>query len=383
MTVRADPDSAAPGIRFEAGASPRLTLHGSWLLRNLQRLIPDAEQSARRLPRAPLLVDARGLTALDTAGALLLVRTLRASGQPFEAHRIDGMPAAESALLKLTVARLAEESPARARHAGLRELLFRVGVASAQFWNLSRELLGFVGLVLVTGARVLLRRRKLRLTSTVFHMEQVGLDAVPIVALLTFLVGAVVAFVGASALRDFGAEVYTVELVSISYLREFGVLLTAILLAGRSGSAFTAQIGSMKSREELDAIQALGLDPIELLVIPRLLALLTMLPLLAFIAMLMGIVGGGVVAVFQLDITPGMFISRVHEMTEIRHFWVGMSKAPVFAFLIATVGCLEGFKVEGSAESVGRHTTSSVVQSIFLVIVFDALFAMFFMEIDL
>jgi phospholipid/cholesterol/gamma-HCH transport system permease protein len=226
-------------------------------------------------------------------------------------------------------------------------------------------------------------RRKLRLTSTVFHMEQVGLDAVPIVGLLTFLIGSVVAFLGATVLRDFGAEVFTVELVSISFLREFGVLLTAILLAGRSGSAFTAQIGSMKSREEIDAIEALGLDTIEMLVIPRLLALLVMLPVLTFVAIAAGIFGGGLVGVYALDITPGMFISRLHEMTDVSHFWVGMSKAPVFAFLIATVGCLEGLKVEGSAESVGRHTTASVVQSIFLVILFDALFAIFYMELDI
>jgi len=214
-------------------------------------------------------------------------------------------------------------------------------------------------------------------------MEQVGLDALPIVALLTFLVGAVVAFIGSTALRDFGAQIYTVELVSISFLREFGPLLTAILLAGRSGSAFTAQIGSMKSRDELDAIQVLGLDEIELLVIPRMLALLVMLPLLSFIAMVMGILGGGLVGTLSLDITPGMFLSRLQEMTDIRHFWVGMVRTPVFAVLIAIVGCLEGFKVEGSAESVGRHTTASVVQSIFLVIVVDAIFAMFFSEIDL
>jgi phospholipid/cholesterol/gamma-HCH transport system permease protein len=262
-------------------------------------------------------------------------------------------------------------------------MLERIGAAVFRFAASAREFLGFVGLVLATLAQLVVGRRKLRWTSTVYHMEQVGLDAVPIVALLTFLVGAVVAFVGATALRDFGAEVFTVELVSISFLREFGVLLTAILLAGRSGSAFTAQIGSMKSREELDAIQVLGLDAVELLVIPRLLALQVMLPLLAFIATVMGIVGGGLVGVLALDITPGMFISRLHEMTDISHFWVGMSKAPVFAFLIATVGCMEGFKVEGSAESVGRHTTASVVQSIFLVIVVDALFAMFYMQLDI
>jgi phospholipid/cholesterol/gamma-HCH transport system permease protein len=258
----------------------------------------------------------------------------------------------------------------------------RVGASVVGLWEDARELLGFVGAILVTLIQIAAGRRKLRVTATVFHMEQSGLDAVPIVALLSFLVGAVVAFLGATVLRDFGASIYTVELVSFSFLREFGVLLTAILLAGRSGSAFTAQIGSMKSREELDAIQALGLDPIELLVVPRLAALLVMLPVLTVVGMFAGILGGGIVGSMSLDITPGMFVARLHETTDLRHFWVGMSKAPIFAFLISAVGCLEGFKVEGSAESVGRHTTAAVVQAIFLVIVFDALFAMFFMEIN-
>jgi phospholipid/cholesterol/gamma-HCH transport system permease protein len=360
---------------------PSLRISGSWTLSRLAPLI--ARTAALRLPQAPLVLDASAISALDTAGALLLLRTLRASGQGFEAHQVAGLGVADAALLALVAARLEPERPQREPHFQFRLMLERVGAAVYRFAVGAREFLGFVGLVLATLAQLLVGRRKLRWTSTVYHMEQVGLDAVPIVALLTFLVGAVVAFVGATALRDFGAEVFTVELVSISFLREFGVLLTAILLAGRSGSAFTAQIGSMKSREELDAIQVLGLDAVELLVIPRLLALQLMLPLLAFIATVMGIVGGGLVGVLALDITPGMFISRLQEMTDISHFWVGMSKAPVFAFLIATVGCMEGFKVEGSAESVGRHTTASVVQSIFLVIVVDALFAMFYMDLDI
>jgi phospholipid/cholesterol/gamma-HCH transport system permease protein len=201
--------------------------------------------------------------------------------------------------------------------------------------------------------------------------------------LLNFLVGAVIAFLGATVLKDFGATIFTVELIGYSFLREFGVLLTAILIAGRSGSAFTAQIGSMKSREEIDAIRTLGLDPIEVLVLPRLLALLIALPLLAFLAMLSGIVGGAMVCMLNLDISPTMFVTRFHELAAARHFWVGMSKAPIFAFLIASIGCLEGFKVSGSAESVGTHTTSSVVQSIFVAILVDALAAIFFMEIDL
>lgn len=358
-----------------------LRLRGAWTLAHLDGLIARAESAV--LAAGPLQVDASELADLDTAGVLLLLRTLRKSGQPLTAHAIAGLGEADTALLQLLASRLEPQRAERERHFQFRLVLERVGAAVMRFLATGREFLGFVGLVVATLGQLLIRKRRLRWTSTVFHMEQVGLDAVPIVALLTFLVGAVVAFVGATALRDFGAEVFTVELVSISFLREFGVLLTAILLAGRSGSAFTAQIGSMKSREELDAIQVLGLDAIELLVIPRLLALLVMLPLLAFIATVMGIFGGGLVGMLALDITPGMFISRLHEMTDISHFWVGMSKAPVFAFLIAVVGCMEGFKVEGSAESVGRHTTASVVQSIFLVIVVDALFAMFFMELDI
>lgn len=359
---------------------PDWRLSGDWRLARLQDLMHRLETAPPGI--APgARIDAGALTALDTAGALLLLRCLRRAGTAPEAVRLEALRPADQALLELVASRYTPERPPGRREAPWRRLLGRVGNAVADFGAQAQALAGFVGLVLVTLLQLLTRRRRLRLTSTVFHMEQVGFDAVPIVCLLTFLVGAVVAFVGATALRDFGAEIFTVELVSISFLREFGVLLTAILLAGRSGSAFTAQIGSMKSREELDAISALGLDPVELLVVPRLLALLVMLPLLTVLAMLMGIVGGGLVGVLALDITPGMFVARLQEMTEIRHLWVGLSKAPVFAFLIATVGCLEGFKVAGSAESVGRHTTSAVVQSIFLVIVFDALFAMFFMEL--
>ena len=359
----------------------RIVASGDWVLGSAAAL--HAPASSARVAAGPLTLDASGLKRLDTAGALLLLQILRRSGRALAQHRLEGLRESDAALLRLIDSRSEDGVGPAERHLGFRLMLERMGAATVSLWHLAQGLLGFVGLTLVTLGQVVTGRRRVRWTSTVFHMEQVGLDAVPIVALLTFLVGAVVAFVGATALREFGAEIFTVELVSISFLREFGVLLTAILIAGRSGSAFTAQIGSMKSREELDAIQALGLDSIELLVIPRLLALFVMLPLLTFIAMMMGIVGGGIVGTLALDITPGMFISRVQEMTGVEHFWVGMVKAPVFAFLIATVGCLEGFKVEGSAESVGRHTTASVVQSIFLVIVFDSLFAMFFMEMDI
>ena len=357
-----------------------IRIAGRWTLDSASAI---AASAARGASFPAVRLDGSALERIDTAGATLLLGVLRRSGLTLDALGDAGLRPADAALVRMVAERGAAPLPAEHPHHSLRALLERVGRSVVSIARDTVELLGFVGLTLATLFDVVRGRRKLRMTSTVFHMEQAGLDAVPIVGLLSFLVGAVVAFLGATVLRDFGAEIFTVELISYSFLREFGVLLTAILLAGRSGSAFTAQIGSMKSREELDAIRALGLDAIELLVVPRVLALLVMLPVLGFLAMLCGIVGGALVGSLSLDITPGMFITRLNEMTEVRHFWVGMIKAPVFAFLIAVIGCLEGFKVEGSAESVGRHTTASVVQAIFLVIVADALFAIFFMEIGL
>jgi phospholipid/cholesterol/gamma-HCH transport system permease protein len=246
-------------------------------------------------------------------------------------------------------------------------------------WQNFLLLAGFMGLVLTTLFGVVLHPRRWRITALVTQIHHTGLNAVAIVALLTFLVGAVVAFLGATVLANFGASIYTVNLVAYSFLREFGVLLTAILLAGRTASAFTAQLGSMKVNEEIDALRTLGLNPVEILVVPRILALLITLPLLTFIAMISGIIGGAVVGLFSLDISLARYLAIVQEVP-VRHFFVGMAKAPIFAFMIALIGCLEGFKVQGSAQSVGEHTTSSVVQSIFIVIVLDAVAALFCME---
>ncbi len=376
------PQSFAPPPEFRVDAeAARAIVAGPWTLANLGPLF--ARRPALPACTERWTLDASRLSSLDTAGAMLLVRLLRATGLGPGDVDFTGLREADLRLIELVDARSRDRCEAGEPYFGFRAMLERMGRAVARFATQAWELLGFVGLTMTTLAGVLVGRAKLRWTSIVHHMEETGLDAVPIVALLSFLVGAVIAFLGATVLRDFGASIFTVELVSYAFLREFGVLLTAIILAGRSGSAFTAQIGSMKSREELDAIKALGLDPIELLVVPRLLALCVMLPLLTFLSMIMGLVGGGIVSMLSLDISAGQFITRLNEMTEIRHFWAGMVKAPVFAFLIAVVGCLEGLKVEGSAESVGRHTTASVVQAIFLVIVFDALFAVFFMEVGL
>ena len=355
-------------------ANQRVVVAGDWTLAVAPALAARIASLRRSLP-AKTRVDAAGIGRIDTAGASLLLEL--AGGAP-----IAGLGDRQQALVD-TIAR-AEALPdaVERRGSGLVDLLARTGLAVERIGRDSWQLLGFIGLVLATLARSLLSPRRWRVTSLAFHLEQTGLDAVPIVVLLNFLVGAVIAFLGATVLQDFGASIFTVELVGFSFLREFGVLLSAILIAGRSGSAFTAQIGSMKAREEVDAIRTLGLDPVEVLVLPRLLALLVALPVLTVLAMLAGIVGGAAVCALSMDISPTMFVTRFQELDATRHFWVGISKAPVFAFLIASIGCLEGFKVSGSAQSVGTHTTSSVVQAIFVTILVDALAAIFFMEID-
>src|SRR5665213_787391 len=219
---------------------------------------------------------------------------------------------------------------------------------------------------------------RLRLIALVAHMQRVGIAALPIVGLLSFLVGIVTAYQGADQLRRFGAEIYTVDLLGIGFLREMGALLTAIIIAGRSGSAFTAEIGAMKVNEEVDALETLGLDPIELLVIPRLFALMLMLPLLAFFADAMGLLGGALMSWLVLDIALPAFLQELHGAVSSWTLWLGIIKAPFFAAAIALVGCNEGLSAESSAESVGRHTTRSVVHSIFLVIVIDAAFSVLF-----
>ncbi len=360
---------------------PHLHAGGDWTLPHYGKL--QNQISAMRLPpSAPVNISFAQLTALDTSGAVLLAELLGAPRARELAQDGSGLPAAWRSLLA-TVAQALEQTsaaPPPAQHGWISDLLARIGVAMIGLRANTVALLGFTGLTLQTLAGSLLRPSRWRVTATVAQIEQTGLDAVPIVALLTFMVGAVIAFLGATVLANFGASIYTVDLVAFSFLREFAVLLTAILMAGRTASAFTAQIGSMKANEEIDAIRALGLDPLQMLVLPRVLALLVAMPALTFIAMMSGLLGGAMVCALTLDISPTMFMTLLQQDVGIRHFWLGMCKAPLFAFVIALIGCLEGFKVSGSAQSVGQHTTSSVVQSIFLVILLDAVAALFYME---
>lgn len=370
-----------PSATLDTSRQPAcLRITGDWTLAHYATLKRDSEH-LRTQYGADAVADLSQLGRLDTAGASLLAELL---GAERLSYCTNDLPESSRALLKNVYCSVQDycipvKEPERNV---LTVLLERIGCAVGAMWQDTMQLLGFLGLIIETLLLRLFQPHRWRVTPVVAHIEQTGLDAAPIVALLTFLVGAVVAFLGATVLANFGATVFTVDLVAFSFLREFAVLLTAILLAGRTASAFTAQIGSMKANEEIDAIRTLGLNPIELLVVPRVLALLISLPLLTFVAMVCGIVGGAVVCALSLGISPAMFLSLLQSDIGVQHFLVGLAKAPVFAFLIAAIGCLEGFKVSGSAESVGAHTTSSVVQSIFVVIVLDAVAAMFFMEIS-
>lgn len=371
-----------------SGSPPRLMVRGNWTLDNYAAL---GEQIGRLRSNAAYSkdiassqVDLRGLSALDTAGASRLFELLGGELAGKLSGPYSTLSAERHALLKtvsIAMSTIGEVKAPLPRSAGI-ELLERIGRAMETFWRQVVAFLGFTGLTLQALALTIFRPKRWRVTSVVAQIEETGLNAVPIVALLNFMVGAVIAFLGATVLSDFGASIYTVNLVTFSFLRELAVLLTAILMAGRTASAFTAQIGSMNVDEEIDATRVLGLSPVGLLVLPRVLAMFVSLPILTFVGMISGILGGAVVCALALDILPTMFLTIFQESTELRHFLVGMSKAPIFAFVIAVIGCLEGFKVSGSALSVGRHTTSSVVQSIFIVIFIDAVAALFFMEME-
>lgn len=363
--------SAEPSIAVDDQDGGRLRLRGAWTLKHATAIA----ELLRGAPKRVTAVDATAVERLDSVGVLQLLRYARRNDLDFGAFAFRD----DHHTLIAAIEDVADDRPKKKREYGFVAALGRLGFAVQDNWKEVIALVSFLGENLSKLARMVREPNRFRLTATVHHMEQVGLDAVPLTVLLSFLVGAVIAFLGANILEDFGATIFVVELVNIAFLREFGVLLTAILLAGRTASAFTAQIGAMVSREEVDAIRTLGLDPIDLLVIPRLLALLVMLPLLTFIAMLAGLLGGLTVGALSLDIPPQAYFARMEETMKLRHFLVGLSKAPVFALIIGLIGCLEGLQVEGTAQSVGDRTTSSVVQAISLVIIVDAIAAIWFM----
>lgn len=360
----------------------RLKATGDWQARHLgaiDRQLRDFEDDA---VGRELIIDISGVGRLDTAGAMVFERILHACATRTETSKIVGGTDAQTMLIANVSPHVAPCDVEPARRNAFVMMVNRFGQGLVEGYHAAIEILNFVGLTLTALLRVAREPKRLRVTAIFWHMEEAGINAMPIVGLMSFMIGAVVAFMGAKILRLFNAEVFTVELVGISVLREFGVLLAAILVAGRSGSAFTASIGAMKIREEIDAMKALGLDPIETLVLPRTIALVLMMPVLTFMASVLGVIGGGLVAATAMDISPAFFVGRLQETIALSNFWVGLIKAPFFAFVIAIIGCYQGMEVAGSSESLGQRTTLSVVQSLFVVIILDAFFAMFFLEID-
>jgi phospholipid/cholesterol/gamma-HCH transport system permease protein len=368
-------------FQVETAADGRqvLSIAGEWTVWT----VANVEEKLRNTKIAyDAILDVSQLGRIDTSGAYLIDRTLGALEGIDDPIEIRG----EHPQIGRLLGKVRKASPAAppdpVRPPGIIALLDRAGHGAVEAW---RELLGtlsFIGETMATMGRLVVNPRKIRWTSVVAVMEEVGLDALPIVAFLSFFIGLVVAFIGANLLAMFNASVFTVELVGIGMLREFGPVITAILLAGRTDSAFTAQIGAMKMNQEIDAMRTIGLDPMEALVAPRLIALLVMTPLLTFAAMIAGILGGLVAAWSSMGISPTLFIERFQDVVPEQHFWVGIVKTPVVAIVIALVGCRQGMLVEGDVVSLGRRTTSSVVQAIFLVVLIDAIFAILFYQLN-
>lgn len=366
------------------GGQLRVTAHGDWTVRSVMVIDERMRHLTSEMPSSKeVVLDITDVGRLDTAGAWILRRTL----EEFEQHGITclltGMDEDEKTLFEKVDTCPIPEPEIEAR---INPFIYIAGRTGDGLMAIAGEVLrsiDFFGAVCLALMRLFWQPWRLRLVPLIHHIERAGFDAVPLVCLLTGLIGAVVAQQGAVQLRQFGADVFTVNLVAIIFLREVGILLTAIIVAGRSGSAFTAEIGSMKMREEIDAMRTLGLDPMDMLVVPRVLALVITLPLLTFLADIMGLIGGGVVAITMLNMSPEGYIVRLQEASTFWTFGVGLVKAPFMAIVIALIGCRAGMEVTGSAESVGTQTTRSVVQSIFVVIILDAFFAMFFTAIGI
>jgi len=324
----------------------------------------------------PLTIDLSQIERMDTVGAWIVYRTVR------DRHaKVIGASRDEVSLLK-EVGDF--DQPAKVRpeeHPGLVRVLTELGEWVAEIGTTLLGLLGFFGATLIGFAQVIRRPRHFRLNAVVTRFDVVGVRALGIIGLMSFLIGIVIAQQGAVQLAQFGAEVYTINLIGRITVRELGVLMTAIMVAGRSGSAFAAQIGTMKITEEIDAMRTIGVSPVEALVIPRMMAAILMMPLLAFWAIVTALLGGGLFVWFDLAIPPVTYIQRLQEVIPMTDLWIALIKAPVFGFIIALAGCFQGMQVEGNSEQVGSRTTTAVVQSIFMVIVLDSVFAVFFSSI--
>ena len=359
-----------------------LAASGEWTAPNAKALDRSLSQILKQTDRlARTSVDMSGIRSFDTYGAWHLARLVQMLESRGQKTAIAGLADKYKGLFETVRVASASVGPLK----GWRELsgLAAIGKAMVDAWHSFVLLLNMLGAVCDAFVRVARRPATFRLTSTVHQLDRVGWQAVPIILLITFLIGSIIAQQGFFHFRKFGADDYVVDMVGILVLREIGVLIVAIMVAGRSGSSYTAELGSMKMREEIDALRTMGFDPVEVLILPRVAALVIALPILTFLGSMSALYGGELVAWLYGGMSPEIFVTRLKEAISITHFKVGMIKAPFMALVIGIVACTEGLKVAGSAESLGLQTTASVVTSIFLVIVLDGLFAIFFASIGM
>ncbi len=369
------------------GQGTALILRGDWTAAGLGRagvrLAAAAETGApSTLGLSQLGLSQLGLSQLgrfDTAGAIALLD----AGVAVSAEAVSGRPDVGALLALVAGARPASPERKPAAPDGLYGLLVRLGRGMAHLGHELYHTFIFYGRLLSALARLAVDPRRFRIAPTVSLMERAGLDALPIVATTTFFVGATIAFLGTDLLAQFGAQIFSVELVGIGVLREFGVLVTAIILAGRSASSFAAEIGAMRMNQEVDAMQVMGVDPFEALIVPRFIALLAMTPLLTFVAMIAGLAGGVLVVWAVVGLSPAFFLQRMLDNVGITQFYIGIVKTPVMAMIIAAIGCRQGMEVAGDVESLGRRVTTAVVQALFAIIIADAGFALLFTGIGL
>jgi phospholipid/cholesterol/gamma-HCH transport system permease protein len=366
------PTASPEGIRY--------ILRGQWTACFAHQLEDFAARMREGASGPTVVFDLTNLERLDTLGAWLLDRTRHELDEKGLNANFAGASPEHRLLLNEVSYRCvqASEPPPRSP---IMDFLVDIGHSVADAARDFASGTAFLGEVIAGIFRVLVSPRKFRFPSLIHHMEQIAFRGVPIIALISFLVGCIVAQQGIFQLQRFGATPFVVNMIAVLSLRELGVLLASIMVAGRSGSAFTAEIGSMKMREEVDALQVMGLNPVDVLIVPRILALVLSLPLLTFLASISAILGGLLVSWMYGDISPDVFLSRLQSAVDLKTFWVGIIKAPFMALVIGLIACLEGLAVKGSAESLGRRVTDSVVKSIFMVIVLDGLFAMFFAAI--
>ena len=361
-----------------------LAIRGAWTADHASELEKAVDEATRRYGTARSInIDLAGLERLDTFGAWLIERLNRAFAARGSTMNIVGLTDSDRSLIE-EVRQLNRATTSRAKEPNpILAALDAIGRAMVEAGNSLVRLADMLGTLTTAVLSTIAHPSRLRLTSTVHHLERVGWRAVPIVLLSTFLIGAIIAQQGIFRFRTFGAEVYVVDMVGILVLREVGVLIVCVMVAGRSGSAYTAELGSMKMREEIDALRTMGLNPVEVLVLPRIIALVIAVPLLTFLGSMAALYGAGLVCSLYGGMTPEIFLARLREAISVPTFAVGMIKAPFMALIIGLVACVEGFEVEGSAASLGQRTTASVVKSIFLVIVLDGFFAMFFAAIGM